>query len=328
MKEYRAIVSTGQGPAAIEVLNDRDLPEGDVTVEVAYSSLNYKDGLAVTGNGRIARTFPMVCGIDLAGTVVESQSPDWHRGDEVIVTGYGLSERHPGGYAQVQRVRSDWLVRRPAALSLLQAMAFGTAGLTAMLCAMALEDAGVESSGAGEIVVTGASGGVGSVSVAVLSQMGWRVTASTGRAELGGYLTRLGATTCIDRAVLAEASSRPLADERWVGAVDTVGGTTLANVLRHVSYGGAVAVCGLAGGSDVPTTVFPFILRGVRLLGVDSVDCPMPTRQRAWERLARQVPADVLAEITSVVPLDAVLDVAGQILAGAVRGRIVVDVQS
>src|SRR5579875_1058234 len=281
---YRALVASEPATAAsFTDLGDEDLPAGDVTVDVAYSSLNYKDGLAVTGKGKIARHFPMVCGIDLAGTVAESQSPHWSAGDEVVVTGWGLSETHPGSYTRRQRVRSEWLVGKPAGLTLRQTMAVGTAGLTAMLCVMALEDAGLERGG--DVIVTGASGGVGSVAVAVLARLGYRVVAATGRPEQRDYLTGLGAAELVDRRQLAEDSGRPLDKERWHAGVDTVGSTTLASVLRQTRYRGSVAACGLAGGPDLPITVLPFILRGVNLLGVDSVQCPTPRRQQAWDRL-------------------------------------------
>jgi acrylyl-CoA reductase (NADPH) len=321
---YRALVATEQGtPASFTELDDGDLPEGDVTVDVAYSSLNYKDGLAVTGRGKIARRFPMVCGIDLAGTVADSAAAEWSAGDEVVVTGWGLSETHPGGYTGRQRVRSDWLVRKPAGLSLGQTMAVGTAGLTAMLCVLALEDAGVEPGG--EVVVTGASGGVGSVAVAVLARLGYRVIAATGRPEQRGYLTDLGAADLVDRQELAQDSGRPLDKERWDAGVDTVGSTTLASVLRHTRYRGAVAACGLAGGPGLPTTVLPFILRGISLLGVESVQCPTPRRQQAWDRLGRDLPTDVLDAMTTVEPLSDVPRLAEEILAGRTRGRVVID---
>jgi acrylyl-CoA reductase (NADPH) len=332
MSTYRAIVTTGQGPATIQELAEEDLPEGDVTVEVAYSSLNYKDGLAVTGRGKIARSFPMVCGIDLAGTVVASDSPKWRAGDEVIVTGWGLSETHPGGYAERQRVRSEWLMRPPPGLSLHDSMALGTAGLTAALCVLALERQGLSSTpgaeAAGEVLVTGAGGGVGSIAVALLRALGHQVAASTGRPELHDYLSGLGAATIIDRAELAIDSGRPLEKERWAGAVDTVGSTTLATVLRQLRYRGAVACCGLAGGNDLPASVLPFILRGVSLLGIDSVQCPNPLREQAWAMLASKLPNKVLADITTTAPLSKVPELAEQILAGKVRGRVVVDVRT
>ncbi len=295
---------------------------------VRYSSLNYKDGLAVTGKGRIVRRVPMVCGIDLAGVVEASDSTAWRPGDEVIVTGWGLSETHPGGFTQRQRVRSEWIVPRPDGFSLLQSMAVGTAGLTAMLCVLALEHDGLTPGADGAVLVTGAAGGVGSIAVAVLARMGCRVAASTGRSETHDYLHRLGAAEIIDRAELATASGRPLDSERWAAGVDVVGGETLAAVLRQTRYLGSVAACGLAGGTELPTTVLPFILRGVKLLGVDSVSCPTELRRRAWERLARDLPVDVLEAATTVEPLRRVPELAEEILAGRTRGRVVIDVNS
>ncbi|MDO5684043.1 MAG: MDR family oxidoreductase [Propionibacteriaceae bacterium] len=317
------IPAKGQ-PAQLVDLTDADLPEGDVTVEVAYSSLNYKDGLAVTGKGQIARAWPMVCGIDLAGTVTASDSPDWRVGDEVVLTGAGLSETHPGGYTTRQRVDSRWLVALPAGLTLQQTMAIGTAGLTAMLAVLALEDAGVRPE-SGPVLVTGAGGGVGSVAVAVLAGLGYQVAAATGRTETHDHLRGLGATEIVARAELAEPG-RPLGSERWAGAVDTVGSTTLATVLSQIQRGGAVAACGLAGGHDLPTTVMPFILRGVSLLGIDSVFCPMPRRQQAWQRLAHDLPAATLASMTEVHAFADIPALAEQILAGQVRGRVVIAV--
>jgi putative YhdH/YhfP family quinone oxidoreductase len=321
---FDAYVLEGQGPAVLRQLSDQDLPDGDVTVDVSYSSLNYKDGLALTGRGKIARRFPMVCGIDLAGTVADSQSPDWHAGDEVIVTGWGLSETRPGGFTRRQRVQSDMLVRKPDGLSLAQAMAIGTAGLTAMLCVLALERAGLEP-GRGPVVVTGAAGGVGSVAVAVLAGLGYEAHASTGRPAAHEYLRGLGAGGFVDRADLAEGSKRPLEPEKWAGGVDTVGSSTLATVLKQTRYGGSVAACGLAGGSDLPVTVLPFILRGVSLLGVDSVLAPAGLRAEAWRRLGTDLPAGMLDAITSVRGFSELPDLAEQILAGATQGRIVID---
>ena len=304
-----------------------DLPEGDVTVKVAYSTLNYKDGLAVTGTAPIARTYPMIGGIDLAGTVESSSSSAYQPGDKVLITGWELSMSHGGGYAQKQRVKAEWLTRVPDAFSLKQAMAVGTAGYTAMLCILDLERMGV-TPGEKEVIVTGAAGGVGSVAVAVLSQLGYTVAASTGRPELGDYLTGLGASTIVERAALAEPSGRPLDAERWAGGVDSVGGQTLASVLRGTCYGGAVAACGLAGGADLPTSVLPFILRNVSLIGVDSVMCPNPKRQTAWDRLAQDLPLEKLDAMTVVEPMSKVLELAPQILRGQVRGRVVIDVNA
>lgn len=323
MTTFRAVAATEPGPARLVELGDADLGEGDVTVAVAYSSLNYKDGLAVTGKGKIMRSHPMVAGIDLAGVVESSDSPDWTPGDEVLVTGWGLSETHPGGYTQRQRVRSEWLTRRPDGLTLRQTMAVGTAGLTAMLCVLALENAGIVPE-EHEVVVTGAGGGVGSVAVAVLAGLGHRVAASTGRAETHDYLRSLGATTIVDREELATAG-RPLDKERWAGGVDTVGSQTLATVLAQTRYRGAVAACGLAGGNDLPTTVLPFILRNVSLLGIDSVSCPAPVRDEAWDRLGTDLPTDLLDAMTTIRPMSDVPELAEQILAGRTRGRVVID---
>ena len=324
MSAFPAIVATEPGPATLQELTDDQLPDGDVTVAVRYSSLNYKDGLAVTGKGKIIRNFPMVCGIDLAGTVESSDSSSFSPGDDVVVTGWGLSETAPGGYTQKQRLKSDWLVKRPDALSLQQTMAIGTAGLTAMLCIIALENNGLTTKTDGEVLVTGAGGGVGSVAVAVLAKLGYQVAASTGRKETHDFLRSLGATTIVDREELATAG-KPFDKERWAGAVDTVGSQTLATVLAQTRYGGAVAACGLVGGPDLPTTVLPFILRGVSLLGVDSVMCPTPRRVEAWDRLARDLPTELLEELTTVEPMTRVPDLAEDILAGRTRGRVVID---
>ena len=324
MSAFSAIVVNEPGPAALQELTDDQLPDGDVTVAVRYSSLNYKDGLAVTGKGKIIRSFPMVCGIDLAGTVESSDSPSFRPGDDVVVTGWGLSETAPGGYTQRQRLKSDWLVKRPDALTLEQTMAIGTAGLTAMLCIIALEKNGLSPAAGGEVLVTGAGGGVGSVAVAVLAKLGYTVAASTGRQETHEFLRGLGATTIIDREELATAG-RPFDKERWAGAVDTVGSQTLATVLAQTRYGGSVAACGLVGGNDLPTTVLPFILRGVSLLGIDSVMCPTERRVEAWGRLARDLPTAQLEEMTTVEPMTRVFELAEEILAGRTRGRVVID---
>jgi len=308
---------------AIEQLTDADLPEGDVTVDVEYSSLNYKDGMALTGAGRIVRSYPMVPGIDLAGTVAASDSDEWAVGDPVILTGWAVGERYWGGYTQRQRVRSEWLVRRPGTMTSRQAMAIGTAGLTSMLCVMAIEEAGVAPAD-GPVVVTGAAGGVGSVAVALLAGRGFEVTAVTGRPETQDYLRGLGARSFLTREEMSEPA-RPLESETWAAAVDTVGSTMLAKVLSQVRYGGVVAACGLAGGFDLPTTVMPFILRGVRLQGVDSVMAPRATRDAAWARLATDLPAGPLESITEVVPMSELLERGPSIVAGQVRGRWVVD---
>jgi acrylyl-CoA reductase (NADPH) len=321
---FRAIVASEPGPATLQELTDADLPEGDVTIAVQHSSLNYKDGLAVTGKGKIIRSYPMICGIDLAGTVEASDAADLKPGDEVLVTGWGLSEAHPGGFTQRQRVQSAWVTRKPDGLTSEQTMAIGTAGLTAMLCVLALERAGVTPDSEGEVLVTGAGGGVGSVAVAVLANLGYRVAASTGRAETHDYLRKLGATTIVERSEL-ETPGRPLDKQRWSGAVDSVGSGTLATALAQTHYRGAVAACGLAGGTDLPTTVMPFILRGVSLLGIDSVMCPAPERDEAWRRLASDLPSALLDELTTVEPLSKVPELAEQILAGQTRGRVVID---
>ncbi len=303
-----------------------DLPDDDVLVDVDYSTLNYKDGLAVTGTGRIARFTPMVCGADLAGTVAESRSPDFKPGDRVVCTGWGLSESHWGGYAQKERVKAEWLVRLPDGFDTRTAMAVGTAGFTAMLCVMALEEQGVRPD-SGDVIVTGAAGGVGSVAVAILAKLGYSVTAVTGRADTHDYLRDLGAKAVLPRDELA-AQTKPFQKELWAGAVDPVGSRILANVIAQMKYGGAVAACGLAGGTDLPTTVLPFILRGVRLIGVESVYCPLPRRQEAWRRLAADLPRDKLDAMTTVEPMSRVPELAGQILKGQVRGRIVIDVNA
>ncbi|NLV81017.1 MAG: oxidoreductase [Rhodococcus sp.] len=325
MEQYPAYVVTEPGPAALTRLTDTDLPDGDVTVDIAYSSLNFKDGLSVAGKGRIARRFPMTAGIDLAGTVARSESPDWAPGDDVILTGWGLSETHPGAYTTRQRVRSEWLVRRPEGLDAARAMAIGTAGLTAMLCVQELENHGVRP-GDGDVLVTGAAGGVGSVAVAVLAQLGYDVVASTGRPEEHDHLTGLGARSFLDRAELGGEPGRPLQTEQWVGAIDTVGSSTLANVLSRTAYRGTVAACGLAAGNDLPTTVLPFILRGVKLIGVDSVMCPTDVRTRAWQRLATDLPVDKLDALTTTRGFGEIPQLAEDILAGRTRGRVVIDI--
>lgn len=316
----------GKPKAAFRDLGIADLPDHDVLVEISHSSLNYKDGLAVSGKGRIARRLPMVAGIDLAGTVVESRSPDWKPGDRVIVNGWGLSETEWGGYARFQRLKPEWLIRLPDAFSPEQAMAIGTAGYTAALCVDALEAWGVIAPGEGEVLVTGAAGGVGSTAVSLLAAKGHTVVASTGRAETHDYLRRLGATSFMDRAELA-AAGKPLQKERWSGAVDSVGSATLANVLAQTVYGGAVAACGLAGGADLPATVMPHILRSVTLIGVDSVMAPMARRQRAWATLAAHLDRDRLAAMTRVEPMRRLPELATEILAGAVRGRVVIEIE-
>lgn len=311
--------------ASVRECKTSALPDGDVLVSIAYSSLNYKDGLAVTGQGKIVRTFPFIPGIDLAGTVVESTASDYQPGDDVVLTGWGVGERHWGGFAGMARVKAEWLVHLPPGLSLKQAMGLGTAGLTAMLCVMSLRDRGL-APGDGDVVVTGAAGGVGSVAVALLAGLGCNVVASTGRPDAHDYLQRLGARRFIEREVLASSSGKPLESERWIGAIDSVGGETLAGLLKSMRYGSSVAACGLAGGSDLRTTVFPFILRGVSLIGIDSVYCPVERRRDAWARLARELPVGALDEIVQVVSLRDIPELSRAILAGQVRGRVVVDV--
>lgn len=321
---FPAYVLSEKGEPARRVeLTPADLPAGDVVVEIDYSSLNYKDGLAVSGKGKIARTLPMTCGIDLAGRVVESDSSTWSVGDEVIATGWGMSETEQGGYTRYQRVKSDWLVRKPDAFTALETMAIGTAGLTAMLCVLRLQRNGLNDGA--KVVVTGASGGVGSVAVALLARAGYEVEASTGSAGSHEFLTSLGASAIIDRAELSEPG-RPLGKERWDAGVDTVGSQTLANVLSQIRYGGAVAACGLAGGADLPSTVMPFILRGVDLLGVDSVFAPIEQRMEAWDRLASDLPGSLLAQMTTVKAFDELPQLANDILAGATQARVVIDV--
>lgn len=310
--------------AAIKTLPLSALPDEDVLIKVDYSSLNYKDGLAVTGKGKIIRRYPMVPGIDLAGTVVESRDGRFSPGQAVVVTGWGLGERHWGGYAQYARVRPDFVLPLPESMDTKQAMAIGTAGLTAMLCVQALQDHGVAPED-GEVLVTGAGGGVGSIAVALLAGLGYTVVAASGRPELEAYLRTLGAARVIERSTLT-GPVKPLASEQWAGAVDTVGGQTLANVLSATRYGGSVAACGLAGGSDLPATVFPFILRGVNLLGIDSVMCPNDRRRKAWTRLLETLPASLLESLTGEIALGEVPEAAEQILRGQVRGRLVVDV--
>jgi putative YhdH/YhfP family quinone oxidoreductase len=315
----------GKARPVLKTLQLSDLPDLDVLVEVAYSGLNYKDGLALSGNrNKVARKLPMVGGIDLAGTVVESRVPQWQPGDKVVVNGFGLSETQWGGYSRYQRLRAEWLLRLPAAFSLEQSMAIGTAGYTAALCIDALAAWGV-APGGGEVLVTGAAGGVGSVAVALLAKAGYAVTASTGRPDTHDYLRSLGASQFVDRAILQEKGG-PLQKERWAGAVDSVGSTTLANVLAQTTYGGAVAACGLAGGMDLPATVLPHILRGVALLGVDSVMAPMARRERAWQRLARDLDPARLDRISRVEPMSRLPQLAEEILAGRTRGRVVIDV--
>ncbi len=310
--------------ATLTQFDEAELMDGDVTVAVEWSTLNYKDGLAVTGKAPVVRRFPMIAGIDFAGTVAQSSHPAWKAGDNVVCTGWGMGETHLGAYAEKARVKGDWLVRLPDGLSAREAMAIGTAGFTAMLAVLALEKHGLTPQ-SGPIVVTGAAGGVGSVATAVLAKLGYHVIASTGRLSEAPYLKDLGAAEVIDRNELS-GPAKPLAKERWAGGVDSVGSTTLANLLSMTRYGGAIAACGLAAGMDLPSSVAPFILRGVCLLGIDSVMCPLPLRNVAWERLARDLDRAKLAEITQEIGLDQVIGMGEQILAGQVRGRVVVKI--
>jgi acrylyl-CoA reductase (NADPH) len=327
MATFKAIridkAEKGQSVALVD-FDENDLMEGDVTVNVAWSTINYKDGLALTGKAPVVRRFPMIPGIDLAGTVEASSNPDWKPGDQVILNGFGLGETHLGAFGQKARVKGEWLVPLPRGMSGREAMAIGTAGYTAMLAVMALERHGL-SPERGPIVVTGAAGGVGSVAIALLAELGYQVIASTGRPQEAPYLTDLGAAEVIERAELTGAP-RPLGRERWAGGIDTVGSTTLANVLAMTKYGGAVAACGLAGGMDLPTSVAPFILRGIALFGIDSVMCPQKTRREAWNRLASGLDRGKLAAMTTKVGLGQVQDSGAAIIEGRVRGRIVVKI--
>ncbi|MEC9074613.1 MAG: MDR family oxidoreductase [Pseudomonadota bacterium] len=305
-------------------IEDNDLMEGNVLVNVTHSTLNYKDGLAITGASPVVRSFPMIPGIDFSGIVLSSEDNKFSEGDRVVLNGYGLSESHFGGYSEKARVKSEHLLKLPENISNKQAMAIGTAGYTAMLCVLAIEDHGINPDD-GIILVSGASGGVGSVAISLLSDLGYNVEASTGRLEETPYLNTLGAKTVIDRSELSEPS-RPLGKERWAGAIDSVGSTTLANILAQVSYGGAVSACGLAQGMDLPSTVMPFILRGVSLLGIDSVMAPMQLRERAWKRLSENININKLEEMTIDASLDQVEGLANEILQGKVRGRVIVNI--
>ena len=325
----RAIVAdeTDEGVrASLKELPVAGLPDEDVLVDVAYSTVNYKDALAVTGKGKICRRLPMVCGIDLAGTVVESGAEAFKAGDSILVNGWGLSEKHWGGYAEKQRLKPEWLVRVPSALSLEQCMALGTAGYTAMLCVHAIQDHGIQPAD-GPVVVTGATGGVGSTAVMLLAKLGYHVSAVSGKADAADFLTELGAQEVIAREEL-DRKAKPLESERWSAAVDSVGSQTLATVLAQTAYAGCVAACGLAGGIDLPGTVMPFILRGVTLAGIDSVMAPPAKRQRAWDDLAELVDTDKLRRIYRVEPLARVPDIAAELLAGRIKGRIVIDVNA
>ena len=308
--------------ASVTQVDEARLPQGDVTVAVAYSTLNFKDGLAITNRSPVVRQWPMVAGIDGAGTVLESSHPNWRAGDAVVHNGWGVGETHWGCLAEKARLRGDWLVNLPSAFTPRQAMAIGTAGYTAMLCVLALEDHGVKPD-AGEVLVTGATGGVGSVAIALLAKLGYTVVAATGKASEEPYLKSLGASTILDRATLS-APGKPFQKERWAGVVDAVGSHTLANALAQTRYGGVVAACGLAQGMDLPTTVMPFILRGVTLAGVDSVMAPLAKRQRAWDRLARDLDPTLLETMVHEVPLEAAIASAHDLMDGKVRGRVVV----
>ncbi|HZB37856.1 MAG TPA: MDR family oxidoreductase [Beijerinckiaceae bacterium] len=327
MGAFKAIVvekGGGEQSVAVRDFDENDLMEGDVTVRVTHSTVNYKDGLALTGKAPVVRRFPMIPGIDFAGTVESSSHPDFKPGDAVLLNGWGTGETHLGAYAEKSRVKGDWLVRLPDGLSAAQAMAIGTAGYTAMLAVIALERHGLRP-GDGPAIVTGAAGGVGSVATSLLAKGGWHVIASTGRPQEGDYLKTLGAAEIVERSELA-ATPRPLAKERWAAGVDSVGSTTLANLLSMTKYRGAIAACGLAGGMDLPTSVAPFILRGVSLLGIDSVMAPKAVRLEAWQRLARDLDQDKLAAMTSTIGLDQVIETGKAILDGKIRGRVVVEI--
>jgi acrylyl-CoA reductase (NADPH) len=328
MATFKAVVvdKTDAGQTVrLTDFDEKDLMDGDVTVAVEYSTLNYKDGLAITGKSPVVRRFPMIAGVDFAGTVEHSSHPAWKPGDKVILDGWGLGETHLGAYAEKARVKGDWLVRLPGSMSAREAMAIGTAGYTAMLCVMALERGGITPQRGG-IVVTGAAGGVGSVAVALLAKLGYHVVASTGRSSEADYLKGLGAAEVIERKEL-DGTPRALGKERWAGGIDAVGSTTLANVLSMTRYGGVVAACGLAGGMDLPTTVAPFILRGVSLVGIDSVMCPLPLRQEAWRRLETDLDRGKIESMATEIGLADVIDAGPRILAGEVRGRIVVKIR-
>ena len=329
MSTFKAILisrdDAGYRAAPTELAEER-LPDEAVAVEVAYSTLNYKDALAITGKSPVVRTFPMVPGIDFAGRVTQSRDPAFSVGDNVLLNGWGVGESHWGGFAQRARVKGDWLLPLPAAFTPRDVMAIGTAGYTAALCVLGLRRHGV-APGDGEILVTGASGGVGSIAVLLLANLGYRVVASTGKQDEAAWLTKLGAAEVIDRASLS-APGKPLAKERWAGVVDTVGSHTLANACASTRYGGTVTACGLAQGMDLPATVAPFILRGVTLAGIDSVYCPKPRRMQAWELLAQHLDKNSLHALTAEIRLDEVIDLAPQMLAGKLKGRIVIDVNA
>jgi len=329
MGMFKALVlnqDEGKTTAAVEELALTDLPDENVLVKVDYSSLNYKDGLAVTGKGKIIRKFPMVPGIDMVGTVEESADDRYSAGDKVVLTGWGVGENFWGGYAQYARLKADWLVPLPEGMEPIRTMQIGTAGLTAMLCVMALEEGGVTPE-SGPVVVSGAAGGVGSVAVAILAGLGYQVSAITGRPETESYLRALGASEILNRAEMAEPA-RPLEKQKWAGAVDTAGDTILARILAEADYNGVVTACGLAASFKLPSTVMPFILRNVRLQGVDSVMCPTERRQVAWQRLLTQLPENALGDIAQIIALSDVPDYAEKITNGQVKGRVVVDLNA
>jgi acrylyl-CoA reductase (NADPH) len=312
--------------ANYQQINESQLPDGNVQVDIDYSTLNYKDALAITGKVPVIRKYPMIAGIDLAGTVSASTHPKWQTGDKIILNGWGVGEAHWGGLAQKASLNGDWLIALPTQFNTYQAMAIGTAGYTAMLCVMALEDHGITPTD-GEILVTGANGGVGSISIAILAKLGFEVVASTGRPEEMEYLTALGAASCINRNELSEAG-KPLAKERWAGVIDCVGSHTLANACASTKYGGTIAACGLAQGMDFPATVAPFILRGITLAGIDSVNAPLEKREKAWQRLAETLDPDLLDTVVTKIALSDAIEKAEELLQGKIRGRVVVDVNT
>lgn len=325
---FRAIlISKTEEGQTVEFVNliEADLMEGDVTVDVSHSSVNYKDGLAVTGKGPIIRKFPLIPGVDFAGTVRTSSDPRWKPGDKVVLNGWGVGEQHHGGFSEVARVSGDWLVPVPKSWTCADAMAAGVAGFTAMLCVMALEEQGVKPA-AGDVLVTGAAGGVGTTAIAILAKLGYRVVASTGRVSEEAFLRELGASGIVDRNEF-NVPVKPLAKARWAGAIDSVGSVTLANVLSQTNPEGTVVACGLAQGMDLPTSVAPFILRGVRLIGINSVTTPLPRRLQAWERLARDLDLRKLKTLTTHVKLEDVPEIGAAIVKGQVRGRVVVDIR-
>lgn len=330
MEEFKAILidrdEDKKQHVSLSTLTEADLMEGDVTVQVNYSTVNYKDGLAITGKSPVVRRWPMVPGIDMSATVLKSENPEFKAGDEVILNGWGVGETHMGAFAERARVKGDWLIHKPDGLTGAQCMGIGTAGYTAMLCVLALENAGITPE-KGPVIVTGAAGGVGSVAIALLSKLGYEVIASTGRTSEETYLKGLGATSLIDRNELSEAG-RPLGKERWAAGVDAVGSHTLANVLAQTQYGGAVAACGLAQGFDLPSTVMPFILRGVSLLGVDSVMADKAKRVEAWRRLAQDLDLSKLESLTKTIGFGEVTQAATDIVEGRIRGRVVVDINA